>query len=210
MDAHGGHGPLRNRRVHAHRHQPISRRRQSDHQRLVSWPGAARRTSRPASRPPLEEALAQVEGVQTITSSSSTGSARITATFDLSRDIDLALQDTQAKIAQSQRGLPADAQPPVVSKSNPDDQPILTIGVSGPFAKQLLGDVARYQVEDRLQTIPGVGQVTTMGYVDREIRIWLDADKLNSTGLVVTDVQQALQKSTSRCRRARWIRSRKT
>lgn len=160
----------------------------------VSWPGAAPEDVETGVTTPLEEALAQVEGVQTITSSSSTGNARITATFDLSRDIDLALQDTQAKIAQSQRSLPVDSNPPVVSKSNPDDQPILTVGVAGPFSRQLLADVARYQIEDRLQTIPGVGQVTAMGYVDREIRIWLDADKLNSTGLTVTDVTGALQK----------------
>ena len=62
-------------------------------------------------------------------------SARVTATFDLSRNIDLALQDTQAKIAQTQRSLPTSAQAPVVSKSNPDDQPILTVGVSGPFSR---------------------------------------------------------------------------
>ncbi len=160
----------------------------------VTWTGAAPEDVETGVTTPLEEALAQVEGVQTITSSSSVGSSRITATFDLSRDIDLALQDTQAKIAQSQRSLPPDSDPPVVSKSNPDDQPILTVGVAGPFSKALLGDVARYQIEDRLQTIPGVGQVTTMGYADREIRIWLDADKLNSTGLTVTDVQTAIQR----------------
>ncbi|HEY2514756.1 MAG TPA: efflux RND transporter permease subunit [Polyangiaceae bacterium] len=160
----------------------------------VSWPGAAPEDVETGVVNVLEESLAQVEGVQTITSSSSMGSARITATFDMSRDIDLALQDTQAKIAQAGRQLPQNVMTPVVSKSNPDDQPILTIGVSGPFSKQLLADVARYQVEDRLQTIPGVGQVTLMGYVDRAIRIWVDADKLNSTGLTVTDVINALQK----------------
>ena len=160
----------------------------------VSWPGAAPEDVETGVVNVLEESLAQVEGVQTITSSSSMGSARITATFDMSRDIDLALQDTQAKIAQAGRQLPQNVMTPVVSKSNPDDQPILTIGVSGPFSKQLLADVARYQVEDRLQTIPGVGQVTLMGYVDRAVRIWVDADKLNSTGLTVTDVINALQK----------------
>ncbi len=159
----------------------------------VSWPGAAPEDVESGVVNILEESLAQVEGVQTITSSSSMGSARITATFDMSRDIDLALQDTQAKIAQSARQLPQNINAPVVSKSNPDDQPILTIGVSGPFSRQLLADTARYEVEDRLQTIPGVGQVTLTGYVDRAIRIWIDEDKLNSTQLTVNDVTSALQ-----------------
>ncbi|MGH7327121.1 MAG: efflux RND transporter permease subunit, partial [Polyangiaceae bacterium] len=160
----------------------------------MSWPGAAPEDVETGIVNPLEEALAQVEGVQTITSTSSTGSGRLTATFALSRDIDLALQDTQAKVAQTQRGLPQQASAPVVSKSNPDDQPIITIGVSGPFSRAILADTARYQIEDRLQTIPGVGQVTTMGYVDRAVRIWVDADKLNATGLTVTDIISALQK----------------
>jgi multidrug efflux pump len=160
----------------------------------VGWPGAAPEDVETGVVNVLEEALAQVEGVKTITSSSQQGSARITATFDMSRSIDLALQDTQAKIAQSQRQLPTDVQPPVVSKSNPDDQPILTIGVSGAFSRQLLADTARYQIQDRLQTIPGVGQITMMGYVDRAIRIWIDADKLTGVGLTVADVTQALQR----------------
>ncbi len=160
----------------------------------IAWPGAAPEDVETGIVTPIEEAMAQVEGIQTITSSSSMGSARITATFDMSRDIDLALQDTQAKIASTQRQLPVDAQPPAVSKSNPDDQPIMTVGVTGPFSRQLLADVARYQIMDRLQTIPGVGQITLMGYVDRAIRIWVDADKLNAAGLTVMDVTAALQR----------------
>ena len=160
----------------------------------ITWPGAAPEDVETGIVNPIEEAMAQVEGVQSMTSSSSMGSARITATFDMSRDIDLALQDTQAKIAQTQRSLPTDADPAVVSKSNPDDQPILTVGITGPFSRQLLADTARYQVEDRLQTIPGVGQITLMGYVDRAIRIWVDANKLAATSLTVTDVTAALQR----------------
>ena len=125
-----------------------------------------------------------VTGVQEITSSAKAGTARITTTFDISRNIDLALQDIQAKIAQTQRQMPNGAMPPVVSKSNPDDQPIITVGVSGAFARQLLADIARYQIEDRLQTVPGVGQVTMMGYLDRNVRIWVDADKLVAPGTV--------------------------
>src|SRR5262249_17739170 len=119
---------------------------------------------------------------------------RITATFDISRNIDLALQDVQAKIAQVQRQLPSGVQPPTVSKSNPDDQPIITVGVMGAFSRQLLADVARYQLEDQLQTVPGVGQVTMMGYLDRNVRIWVDADKLVATGTTVSDITGALAK----------------
>ncbi len=160
----------------------------------LSWPGASPEDVETGLVNPLEDAMSQVSGVLTLSSSASQGSARVTATFDLSRNIDLALQDTQAKVAQIQRQLPTSATAPVVSKSNPDDQPIITIGVSGPFSRQLLADVARYEIEDKLQTIPGVGQVSMMGYVDRNVRIWVDADKLVATGTTVSDITSAFQR----------------
>ncbi|HUJ62464.1 MAG TPA: efflux RND transporter permease subunit [Kofleriaceae bacterium] len=160
----------------------------------VSWPGASPEDVETGIVNPIEDVLAQVTGVEEITSQSKQNSARVTATFDIDRDIDLAVQDVQAKIAQVQRQMPTSVQPPTVSKSNPDDTPIITVGVSGPFARQLLADVARYQVEDALTTLDGVGQVTTMGYVDRAVRIWVDADKLIATSTTVTDITNALTK----------------
>ncbi|HEY0253905.1 MAG TPA: efflux RND transporter permease subunit, partial [Kofleriaceae bacterium] len=141
----------------------------------------------------IEDVLAQVTGITEMTSSARQNSARVTATFDIDRDIDLAVQDVQAKVAQIQRQMPTGVQPPTVSKSNPDDTPIITVGVSGPFARQLLADVARYQLEDALTTIEGVGQVTMMGYLDRAVRIWVDADKLIATSVTVTDITTALK-----------------
>src|SRR4029078_1237575 len=78
--------------------------------------------------------------------------------------------------------------------SNPDDSPILTVGVSGPFARQLLSDVARYQVQEKLQTVPGVGQITLTGYLDRNVRIWLDTTALAEKGIVASDVIDAIRR----------------
>lgn len=159
----------------------------------ASWPGASPQDVETGIVNPIEDSLAQVTGVEEITSTSRQNSARITVSFSIDRDIDLAVQDIQAKVGQLQRQLPTGVQPPTVSKSNPDDTPIITIGVSGPFARQLLADVARYQVQDALATIDGVGQVTTMGYLDRAVRIWVDADKLIATSTTVTDITSALK-----------------
>jgi multidrug efflux pump subunit AcrB len=126
----------------------------------MTWNGASPPEIEREILEPIEEALSQVEGVQSLQSQARANSARITVTFDMSRNVDLALQDVQAKVAQTQRQLPLDVQSPTVSKSNPDDQPILTIGVSGPFSQQVLADVARYQVTDQIQTVTGVGQIT--------------------------------------------------
>ncbi len=160
----------------------------------LSWPGAAPSEVEREIIEPLEQAMSQVEGIQEISSTARQGSARITALFDISRNVDLALQDVQAKVAQAQRQLPRDVPAATVSKSNPDDTPILTVGVSGPFSRQLLSDVARYQVQEKLQTVAGVGQITLNGSLNRNLRIWLDASRMAEKSIVATDVIEAVRR----------------
>ena len=160
----------------------------------VTWEGAAPEVVENDVVEILEEALVQVEGVRSITSSSRQGSASITVELDLARDVDLALQDVQTKISQAQQRLPRDIDPPVISKSNPEDQPIMWVGLSGPFPQRILSDYARYRVKEKLQTVPGVGEITLGGYLERNVRIWLDAERLDEKGLTVGDVIAALQR----------------
>src|SRR5512134_2080909 len=94
----------------------------------VSWEGAAPEVIEHDVVDVIEESLIQVEGVRSIWSTARQGSANISLELDLERDVDLALQDVQARIAQTQRQLPRDIDPPVVSKSNPEDQPIMWVG----------------------------------------------------------------------------------
>src|SRR5262245_21158874 len=159
----------------------------------MSWPGASPPAVEREIVEPLEQAISQVEGVKQISSQARAGSARITATFDMSRDVDLALQDIQARVASAQRQLPKDVPAATVSKSNPDDQAILQIAVTGPFSKQMLTDVAKYQVQERLQTVEGVGQITLSGAQGRNVRIWLDASKLIEKGVVASDIINAIK-----------------
>jgi multidrug efflux pump len=143
---------------------------------------------------PLEDALAQVEGVKSLTATARQGSAQITVELDIARNVDLALQDVQTKVAQAQRNLPRDLDPPVVSKTNPEDQPILWVAVSGPFTRQMVADHARYQVRERLQTVPGVGEIRMGGATDRAVRIWLDAARMDTRGVSVGEVVSALNR----------------
>ena len=158
----------------------------------VTWEGASPEVIEHDVVDLVEEALMQVEGVVSIQSSSRYGSASVSVELDLARDVDLAVQDVQAKVAQLQRRLPRDIDPPVVSKTNPEDQPILWVAVSGPYSRQLLADVARYRVREKLQTVPGVGEIIVGSAVERSVRIWVDADKLDAKGVTVTDVITAL------------------
>jgi hydrophobe/amphiphile efflux-1 (HAE1) family protein len=160
----------------------------------ATWEGAAPEIVENDVVEILEEALVQVEGVKSITSSSRQGAASITVELDLARDVDLALQDVQTKVSQAQRRLPRDMDPPVISKTNPEDQPIMWVGLSGPFPQRILSDYARYRLKEKLQTVPGVGEITLGGYLERNVRIWADASRLDEKGLTVTDVIGALQR----------------
>ncbi len=158
----------------------------------AAWEGAAPEVIEHDVVEPIEEALMQVEGVRNITSTSRQGSGNVTVELDLARNVDLALQDVQTRVAQVQRRLPRDIEPPVVSKTNPEDQPILWIGLSGPYSPQMLADYARYRVKEKLQTVPGVGEIQ-VGSVERNIRIWIDSDKLDERRVTASEVLTAIQ-----------------
>jgi multidrug efflux pump len=158
----------------------------------VSWAGAAPEVVENDVTETLEEALVQVEGLKTISSSSRMGSSSITLEIDLSRDVDLALQDVQAKVSQAQRLLPRDIDPPVISKSNPEDQPIMMLSLAGAVPARVLTDYLQYGLKEKMQTLPGIGEITLMGVQDRNVRVWLDATKLDEKGLTVQDVIAAL------------------
>ena len=160
----------------------------------VAWEGAAPEVIEHDVVEPIEEAVMQVEGVRNITSNSRQGGGNITVELDLSRNVDLALQDVQTRVAQAQRRLPRDMEPPVVSKTNPEDQPIMWIGLSGPFSPQMLADTARYRVKERLQTVPGVGEIQLGGYLERNVRIWIDSNRLDERRVTVTEVLGAIRR----------------
>jgi multidrug efflux pump len=157
----------------------------------VTWEGAAPEVIEHDVVEPIEEAVMQVQGVRNVTSTSRQGGGNVTVELDLSRNVDLALQDVQTRVAQAQRLLPRDIEPPVVSKTNPEDQPILWVGLSGPYAPQMLADYARYRVKERLQTVAGVGEIQ-VGSVQRNVRIWIDSDKLDERQVTVSEVLAAI------------------
>ena len=159
----------------------------------VAWEGASPEAVESDIIEPLEEAVMQVEGVKAISSSSRQGGGSISVELNLSRNVDQALQDVQSKVSQAQNRLPREVDPPVISKTNPEDQPIMWVAVSGPFAQQYISDFARYRLKEVLQTVPGVGEVMMGGSLERNVRIWVDAGKLDARGLTVTDITNALR-----------------
>ncbi|MBK7975401.1 MAG: efflux RND transporter permease subunit [Deltaproteobacteria bacterium] len=140
----------------------------------------------------VEDVLTTIEGVREISSSAREGSADVTVEFELDRDIDLALQDVQSKLAQAQRRLPRELDPPVITKTNPEDFPIIWLGLGGTRTPGELADYARYDIRPRIQTLPGVAEVMFGGLRDRNLRIWVDKGKLEANQITVPDVLAAL------------------
>ncbi len=142
----------------------------------------------------LEDAVMTVEGVQSVSSSSRQGSASIVIQFDLDRDINTALQDVQARIAQAQRRLPKDMDPPVIFKANPEDQPILWLSVESKTGDvRALADYVRTNLKDQFGRLPGVAEVFLGGFVDPNIRVDLERKKLDQYALTFKDVLSAIQ-----------------
>src|SRR6266496_1881735 len=131
---------------------------------------------------PVEDAITSVEGVKEITSTSRQGSASITVEFELSRNIDLALQDVQTRVAQAARNLPREL-----------DQPIMWLSLSGTRSPTFMADYVRNVIKPSLQTIEGVGEVFIGGYRQRSVRVWFDASRMEAQGLTVQDVNRAIE-----------------
>jgi multidrug efflux pump len=142
----------------------------------------------------IEDVLTTIEGVREISSSSREGQATVTVEFELERNIDLALQDVQTKIAQAQRRLPRDLDPPIVTKTNPEDNPVMWLGLSGTRSPGDIADYARYTLRPQLQTLPGVAEVMMGGFRERNMRVWIDRKALERERVTVPDVVAAIRR----------------
>jgi hydrophobe/amphiphile efflux-1 (HAE1) family protein len=106
----------------------------------------------------------------------------------------VALQDVQTKVAQAARRLPREMDPAIITKQNPEDQPILWISLAGNRPPTFMADYIRNVLKPQFQTIEGVGEIQLGGYRERSIRVWFDAPRLEAQGLTVQDVTAAIER----------------
>ncbi|MDO9594260.1 MAG: efflux RND transporter permease subunit, partial [Lutibacter sp.] len=143
---------------------------------------------------PLEKAINSIDGIRNISSSSNQGSSNINIEFNLDKNLEEAANDVRDKVSQAVRSLPQDIDaPPVVSKSDADSDPIISMTVQSDVKNVLeLSDYADNVIAPRLQTIPGVSSVQIWGQRKYAMRLWIDPIKLASYGATVSDVRAAL------------------
>jgi multidrug efflux pump len=159
-----------------------------------SYPGASAEIIESRITQVLEGELSGIEGVKSIRSASRDGQASVTVEFTLDRNLDEAANDVRDRVSRVLRRLPDDADPPSVSKSDSDTQPImwLTLTSDSMNMMELTDYMQRYMI-DRFATIPGVSQINIFGAGGPSMRVWLDRHALAARNLTVVDVENALR-----------------
>jgi hydrophobic/amphiphilic exporter-1 (mainly G- bacteria), HAE1 family len=156
-------------------------------------PGAAPEQIETEISDKIEEGVNTISGIDELRSTSSEGISLVVVSFVLEKDTDVAAQEVRDKVNSVLPLLPKTIQQPRVDKFDPDAAPVLSLALS---AKKPVRDITEYAdkvLRRQLESVNGVGQVLILGGRQRQINIWLDADRLRAYNLTVTDVSRALQ-----------------
>jgi len=143
---------------------------------------------------PIEEAIASISGIRTLTSESRDQVSDISIEFDLARPIDIAAQEVRDRVSRVRGDLPDDIDEPVVAKEDADAQAVMWIALySEQYSTLDLTTLAERQLKDPLQAVKGVSSVILGGAKRFAIRLWLDSAKMAARGITVLDVERALR-----------------
>src|SRR6184192_1095395 len=159
----------------------------------TTLPGANAQVVETAVTDVLEEELSTIQGLRTLSSSSSEENSQIILEFNLDRPVDVAAQDVRDKVSRVRGRLPVDVLEPVIAKQQADAQPFFWLALSSPnYDLMQLSDVADRLVKARLQSLAGVGSAGVYGERRFAMRVWAQPDQLSARGLTVQDVEGAI------------------
>ena len=145
---------------------------------------------------PLEKQLNGIEGIKSISSTSSLGRSEITVEFGLDVDMERAANDVRDKVSSAGRTLPPDLDgPPIVSKADANSDQIMILSLQSTQHSHLeVNEYAENVVAQRLQTIEGVSEVNIMGQKKYAMRLWMDPSRMSAYGITAQDVKTALDR----------------
>ncbi|MDZ4848241.1 MAG: efflux RND transporter permease subunit [Pirellulaceae bacterium] len=158
----------------------------------AALPGASAEEMENAVTKPLEEALNTISGIDELRSTTREGSTTLVIRFLLEKNGDVGAQEARDKISSIIRQLPEGIEAPLVNKFDLDAAPIITLGVSGNRDIREVTEIAKHQIQEFLQTVPGVGNVFITGGRSRAINIRIDTDRLIAYSISIEEVRQAL------------------
>src|ERR1700704_1884394 len=158
----------------------------------VELPGASSEEVETQVAQRLEEQINTIQGIQELRSISGPGAVIVIVTFNLNRQIDVAAQDVRDKVAIAVRNLPREILPPIVSKFDNDQAPVVTIALSGERSLRELTEIADKVARPQLERSAGVGEVRIVGGLPRAVNVWVDPDRLAAYQIPITNVRDAL------------------
>jgi len=160
-------------------------------------PGAAPQEVETEITDRIEGAVNTVSGIDELRSVSIEGMSQVIISFDLSKDVDVAAQELRDKIEPILRELPETAEQPIVQKLDPDASPIILFAISAPRSSLEVTEIVENQIQERIETVNGVGEVILYGGRKREIQVYLNPERLRAYNLSVNDVANALRTQNS-------------
>ena len=160
----------------------------------VDWPGASPDVMESAVADVIEDTVMSIDGIELVTSTSQQGRTTITIQFILEQDIDAALLQVQTKLSQAQRNLPQTIDPPIITKTNPNDQPIMWAALYSPEGQSLrdISLLVRNKIKGMLTTVEGVGDIRLGGYLDPQMRIWFNPIEMKKRQITANDIVEAI------------------
>jgi HAE1 family hydrophobic/amphiphilic exporter-1 len=159
------------------------------------YPGASPNEVETSVTKPIEDAISTLDLIDVVNSTSSEGVSFVTITFLQSADVDIQLQTAQRRVNTILSTLPSDVKAPTISKFALDEIPVLRMGLTSNLPSTDFYQFILDRIQPRLSKLAGVGQITLVGGDEREIRVNLDADKIQSYGLSILQVTQAIKSS---------------
>jgi len=141
----------------------------------------------------IEDAVNTISDLDEVRSTSVQGLSTVIVSFTLEKNGDVGAQEVRDKVASTVADLPETAEAPVIQKFDPDAQPILQLVVSSTRPLREVTEIADKQIKQRLENVKGVGEIRLVGGLKREIRVWVDPERMRAYGLSITDVANALR-----------------
>jgi HAE1 family hydrophobic/amphiphilic exporter-1 len=157
------------------------------------YPGAGAEAVETDVTKTIEDATNPISGVKHISSSSQEGYSLVVVQFMLEKNSMEAAQEVREKVSAIRDQLPEDIEEPVISRYDPDSEPIISLTISGERPLREITDYVKDDIQKTLEAIPGVGAVTLVGGFEREINLYLDIDKLESYEIPIDKVQSAVR-----------------
>lgn len=142
---------------------------------------------------PIEQAVATVAGIKSVSSTSREGNSMVIVEFNYGVDLDKAVTEVTQKVERAKRSLPDDVDSPTVARMDPNSTAVLTLAVSADMGADQLKSYVQDQIAPALERVNGVASVTVSGGLDREIKVVVDQSKLEQYGITVSDISQQLK-----------------